>query len=85
MDIFLSSTIVRPVLQSEKFLSCFLCVCVCVCSRTFSDYPLDVVHTVPYSPSMVDEDTKKKPPPPLSLWMGIVVIIYASSLDIPNP
>ena len=39
-------------------------------SHAFSDDPMDVVHTVPYSSADLEDDTEKKGPPPLSLWMS---------------
>ena len=40
-----------------------------VFSQVFSDDPLEVVHTLPYSPSAMKESSSKKALPPVSLWM----------------
>lgn len=42
--------------------------------HAFSDDPLDVVHTVPYNISPVNDFTKKAQPP-LSLWMCMFYIV----------
>lgn len=69
----------------------YICTCTekCTCTyfrvpyflsrHVFSDDPLDVVQTVPFSPAPGDDSSLKKAPPRLSLWMSECCLTVDSS------
>ena len=52
------------------YISCIHAYTTCVYSHMFNDDPRDVIHTVPFVLTPVEDDIKKASQPPLSLWMS---------------